>query len=358
MKSSRLRVLLLADSVAFHTERIATELRRQGCRVMVASLEHGRMHHFHLARRGPIRFLHYTLAASQVRRLIERFQPDIINAHFASGYGHLAALARGRRNLPILLHLWGSDILIVPNKSPLHRLKTKRALQAADFVLGDSTYLIEAASKLHCLKQSRVIVWGVEKACLGFHRESYALNRPLKVIVPRTQARVYNNEFILRALRPLIEDGRLRLTFPDFGPLAADFRRVCGSLVGRGVELYERTPRRGFMPYVASHDVYLSASRSDSSPASLIEAMALGLIPVAADITGVREWLSDDNGFLFRQDDEAALRARIKSLIESGDTCERMRRRNLERVKNEALFEDNIAETIGIMRDLVAGRVS
>jgi glycosyltransferase involved in cell wall biosynthesis len=89
----------------------------------------------------------------------------------------------------------------------------------------------------------------------------------------------------------------------------------------------------------------------------LIEAMALGLIPVAADIPGVREWLNEESGFLYRQDDEADLRDKMESLIGSGYPCERMRRRNLDRVKAEAVFEDNVAETVEIMQQLISRRL-
>jgi glycosyltransferase involved in cell wall biosynthesis len=352
MKAPGLRVLLLADSVAFHTERFARQLEAQGCEVLTASLEHGTMEHHRLIKRGPLRSLHYLSTLPQLRSLIRRFRPDVINPHFASGYGFIAALARAGNSPPIVLNLWGSDILVVPRKSWLHKMKTRRALKAADHLIGDSEYLMAAADQLVGGKDQTVIPWGIERRLLELHKSDYSFQKPLRILVPRTQTPVYNNEFIVRALRPLIEIGSVAITFPSFGPDAASFRAIVAPYLGGRVDLYDRMPRERFLAFAAEHDVYLSAARSDSSPASLIEAMALGLLPVAADIPGVREWLSDDNGRLYRQDDEAALHNVFISLIQRRDQWVEVRRANLERVRREAIFEDNVASQLAIMRRL------
>lgn len=356
MNRGGLKVLLLADAVTFHTERLAPQLKLQDCEVLTASLEPGEMEHHSLRSRGPIKALHYLSSIPQIRQLIRQFKPDVINPHFASGYGFTAALARQDSSLPIVLNLWGSDVLIVPHKSVLHKWKTRYALRAADHVIGDSEYLVAAAESIAELKASSVIPWGIERKFLSMHRTDYRFQKPLRIIVPRTQAPIYNNEFIVRALQPLLSAGRIRLTFPTFGVDARKFRDLISLMPGGNVQLYDRKPRDQFLRFVAEHDVYLSASRSDSSPASLIEAMALGLYPVAADIPGVKEWLSNENGRLYPQDDRQALRSIIDELIAQKNDFVAVRRANLDRVRKDAIFEDNIAAQIEIMRKLAEGR--
>jgi glycosyltransferase involved in cell wall biosynthesis len=351
-----LKVLLLADAVAFHTERFAHQLQLQGCEVMTASLEPGEMEHHSLRGRGPIKALHYLSTVPSIRRLIRQFNPDVINPHFASGYGFTAALARQKPSLPIVLNLWGSDVLIVPHKSFLHQWKTRHALRAADFVIGDSEHLLSAAESITELNAARVIPWGIEREFLSLHKTDYRFQKPHRIIVPRTQAPVYNNDFILRALQPLLSDGRVQLTFPSFGVNASKFREQVAPYLGQGVRLYDRKPRDQFLKFVAEHDVYLSASRSDSSPASLIEAMALGLFPIAADIPGVREWLTDENARLYPQDDAQALQSVVRELVEQKDDFGAVRRANLDRVRKDAIFESNVAAQIEIMRKLAEAK--
>jgi len=52
--------------------------------------------------------------------------------------------------------------------------------------------------------------------------------------------------------------------------------------------------------YLASADVYVTASRSDSASLGLLEAMAIGLPCVGSDIPANREWIADgQSGWLF-----------------------------------------------------------
>lgn len=343
------RVLVLADSRSVHTARYVAELRRQNCRVLVASLEHGSLHHYHLKHRTPIKALHYLLAVFEIRALVRRFRPDVVNPHFASGYGFAAAMAGIKKNAGLLLHLWGSDILLVPHKSWLHRLKTKVALRAADCVIGDSEYLVEQADAIAGIRNKQVIFWGIEKEYTELHKSDYTLGRPLRIIVPRPHEAVYNNSFILKALTPLINDGKISLTFADSGNMVDKFKTEAARLVGDRLHFYPRLSRRKFLELMAEHDVYISAALSDSSPASLIEAMALGLVPVAADIPGVREWLSSSNGFLFDLTERRRLFEIVNDLAGSKDAHETMRLGNLQKVKDHAIFEDNVARTIDLM---------
>ena len=361
LNAQPLRVLLLADSRSFHTERYAAELAKQGCEVLTASLEDGAMPHHLLKRRGPFRALHYALAAVEVRKLMKSFRPDIINPHFASGYGFLAALAERRRSLPVLLHLWGSDILIAPHKSVFHWRKTRLALDSADLVIGDSDYLLDKAAEIGDMRDRRTIVWGIEREFLRHQRGDVPFRAPLKILVPRVHEAVYNNLFILRTLADLANSGKIELTFPDFGGQVHAFKMEAGRLIASGIKFYPKRSRDEYLRFAAQHDIYLSASLSDSSPASMLEAMGLGLIPVVGNIPGVREWLTPDSGFLFDLTREADLRDVdlrdvILRFLAPGADATGMRANNRRLIEHKALFEDNIEETVTIMRELVAER--
>ena len=49
-----------------------------------------------------------------LKKLAKKIKPDVINVHYASGYG---TLARKSKLCPILLSVWGSDVYDFPNKS-------------------------------------------------------------------------------------------------------------------------------------------------------------------------------------------------------------------------------------------------
>lgn len=352
LNKDKFRILLLADGSAFHTERFLRQLQRQGCHVLLLSLESGNIPHHRLKRRTPLRFLHYLLSVRQIRQAIDRFRPDLISAHFATGYGFTAVLANRKFGLPLALHLWGSDILCAALKSPLHRYKAVAAIRKANLVFADSEYLMDAARRLAPLKKEAVIPWGLEEAFIPLFMLGSKFDQPLKIIVPRAHEEIYDNRFILKALMPLVEANKIEITFPAFGALAEDFAREVKTSSAAGIKMYEKMPRDQFIRFMAGFDVYLSNSKSDSSPVSMIEAMGLGMIPVAADIPGVREWLTPDSGFTYSKGDRQGLRGVIIKILESGSSLDSLRKSNHERVKREAIYENNVASQIELMKQL------
>ena len=356
MIEKELKILLLADSRSFHTERFAHELRHQGCHVLVASVERGKMLHFHLVNKGGVQTKYYLKAIPRAHQIIRKFQPDIINAHFASGYGFLVALLKKFKTIPRVLHIQGSDVLLVPHMSRLRHYKVVKALKEVDCVVADSIYLAAEAKKLTSLKRSEVIDWGIEEKYINFHKIDYALHSPLKIIVPRPHEKVYNNPFIVKALEPLIKEKKIEITFPEFGSLLPEFQDACSDYLGGGITLYKKMPRGQFMQFMSWFDVYLSASLSDSSPISLIEGMALGLIPVAGDIPGVKEWLNPQNGFTFSFSEPKQLEMIISEIISNKNQNAEMHQGNLKEVQKRGIFEENMRKQIELMHQLIEAK--
>lgn len=352
MTNGKLRLLLLGDSRAFHIERYVPELRRQDCEVLLASIEDGQIDHIKLNRRGPIKQLHYSLAATQLREIIDDFKPQVIDIQDAN-YGYLAALALKGSNTPVHLQLLGSDILIAAHKTIFHKLKTVKALKRANAVTTDSEYLLGEAEEFAELDNTLVSPFGIEEENLKYHKNNYALSRPLKIIVPRLQDKVYNNMFIVEALAEFLKQKLVEIKFTDFGLKVKQFRAKLEKLDLPNIELYQKCDRESFLRLMAEHDIYLSASLSDSSPVSLIEAMALGLIPVVADIPGVKEWAQDGRAFRFKKDSQEELKLIIEDLIRNDNPYAEMRRDNLNRVKERALFENNVRERIEKMKQIL-----
>ncbi len=351
MSENIFKILILADSRAFHTERIVEQLKIQNCEVLTLSLEKGEMEHVDLQRRLCLNFLHYRLAVSEIKKNIDKFQPDIVNAHYATGYGYIAALALRNKNIPLILNLWGSDILRVPKKSFFHKRKAMIALGDANYIIADSQYLLDEAYKIFPFKNSALIYWGIEKEMLDFHKKSYAFNKPLRIIVPRPHEEVYRNEFIIESLADLLKSGKIKITFPSWGLRFNSFKQKAVNISKDNIFFYEKMNRKNYLKYFASHDLYLSNAETDSSPVSLIEAMALGLIPITADIEGVKEWLGVNNGFRFKEDNSLDLQNIITKITNSDNLYDSMRKMNLEKVKEKGLFEKNIKAHLKILKE-------
>lgn len=345
-----MRILVLADARAVHTRRFIDGIRNAGCGAALVSLEEGGEIDFNLKRRTGISGIDYTLASLQLKNIIKEYKPDLINPHYASGYGYIAALG-GTRKLPVVIHCLGSDLLLDPNKSYLQKKRVQYVLGKYHDLAVDSKYLGETARELCPKVNYEVIFWGADESAFElFGRRNIpdkGYEEPLRVLVPRPHKAVYNNRFIINALKELIVSKRIRITFPDWGDDIEEFKTMTErECPGGGVSYYSFQTRESFNRMLADYDVFLSASTSDSSPASLIEAMAAGLYPVAADIPGVREWLGQEKGGLFDESDPKYLNELFEKLLQGRADLREVLIANNDRAKRRGRFKENIRETI------------
>lgn len=102
-------------------------------------------------------------------------------------------------------------------------------------------------------------------------------------------------------------------------------------------------PREEFSDCFKQADLYVSTSLSDSTSVALLEAMALGLIPVVTDIPGNREWIKDgENGYLFPPGDHKTLAEKMILSIENSGKSDTIRDTNLAIIRKRAMWEDNM----------------
>ncbi len=352
-----MKLLLLADGRSAHTMRYQKELKNQGIDVVLASLEKGETVDILMQKSSVSKSLNYFFANREIKELARKFNPDIINPHFASGYGFTTAVSRVWKKIPVALHCLGSDILISPEKSIVHKRRVIYALEKADMIFADSNFLAEQIRKLHDTDQISVIPWGVENEILDMF-EKRDLNRLKnkempRVLVPRPHQKVYNNIFIIESLRELLDNRKISMTFPEWGDDLEGFRQFvknhCPNAI---IEYYAFMPRHEFVEFLSGFDIYLSAALSDSSPASLIEAMGAGMFPVVGHIPGVREWMDENGGLLFNLEKRESLKQVFAKLLDFDLDFPNILSLNHNRVKENGRFSENIKNTIRQMEEV------
>jgi len=349
-----MRLLLLADGSSIHTQRYHSELIHQGVEVILASLERGDTVDIQLKKKSVSNSISYFFVNRQIKELVRQYSPDIVNPHFASGYGFSTALSKSWKKLPVCLHCLGSDILISPHKSIAHKRRVVYAIARSQLIFADSNYLAEEITSLYKTDNISVVPWGIEKHIGDIftvrEKKNYKFGKPLRVLIPRPHQKVYNNELIIHALKDKINDKTIALSFPDWGDFVDRFKKLSNEICPDGlIDYYKFKPRDEYVEFLKKHDVYLSASKSDSSPASLIEAMGAGLWPVAGDIDGIKEWLNNDNGSVYDLDNRNSLDLIFDKLISKDFNSCAILKKNHKRAIETALFSDNISKTIEIM---------
>jgi glycosyltransferase involved in cell wall biosynthesis len=356
------RLALLGNAQVIHTRRWADWFHARGHAVELISLEadHGFAYPCHLLRSAvPFRFLRYPLATPAVRRLLARFAPDVVNAHFVPNYGLIGVLAGYR---PLVVSAWGSDVLVSGVASPLHSARARFVLARADRITTDAAMLTRAVVALGgAAERVLTVPMGVEperyRAARTVPPGGEPAGSPLCVVSTRKLEPIYNVGQLIAAVpavlaahpRSVIEvagDG------PERAALAARAPAASGRLVFHGMIPHAEVAR-----LLGRAAVYVSTSRSDSTSVSLLEAMAAGAFPVVTDIEANREWIDDGwNGRLVPLDDPAALAAAIAAALADPALRARAAAENARRIDERATWSRNMAAVEALFAELTAGR--
>lgn len=311
-----MKVVLLAPANSVHTLRWANGLAGRGLEVHLASL-HQPLHAFrrevisHTLPFGP--GVGYILAARALRDLLREITPDLLNAHYASGYGLLARLSGF---CPSLLSVWGADVYDFPRKSPLHHNLVRANLKFATQIASTSHCMARRVREI--LPGSRVAVtpFGVDET--RFHVEPRLVERQcLTIGTVKTLAPKYGVDTLIRAfalLRRRFSSCALRLEITGEGP-----ERTALELLSRNVGLESAIVFHGAVPHelvpkmLSRLDIFVALSRLDSESfgVAAIEAAMCTLPVVVSDAAGLAEVVEDGKtGIIVPRDDpDAAARA-------------------------------------------------
>src|SRR4030067_2345658 len=88
--------------------------------------------------------------------LIRKYKPDILHAGWVQHYGFISALCGFH---PLVIIPWGSDILIEPHKSILHRMLTKFTLNRADMISCDARFVKDEIVRISGYPEEKIVVF-------------------------------------------------------------------------------------------------------------------------------------------------------------------------------------------------------
>lgn len=287
-------------------------------------------------------FIRYASAVPALSRIVGRFAPDLLNAHFLPNYGFMAAVL-GRE--PWVLSTWGSDIMLLPQKSPFHMWRTRFVLKRATAVTSDALVMTNKLESLGVAGNRILTVpFGVDRRAFHPGKRSPGPGGP-RILSNRKLEPVYDVATVIRAFLlaapslagatlTVAGEGTLRTELEREGARGEARERICFL----GAVEYMRMPE-----LLRAHDLYVSASLSDTTSVSLLEAMACGLFPVVSDIPANREWIKPgENGLLFPPGDPPSLADAITRAWEDSDLRGRAREANLSLIADKADWWKNM----------------
>ena len=235
----------------------------------------------------------------EIREALERWRPAVVHVHQANSVAwHTARALRGI-GVPMVLTLWGSDVLTLPARGLLHRAMVRYALRAAAAWTADARTVLEAAAAVAGPGATTVRAWiplGIDELPLdpGIPRERRMLSCRLHKPLYRIDAIVRAFAHVAQACPGwVLEVAAAGEETPALKALAVELG-VSGRVAFTGMldrDTLAQAYRRSAL--------FVSVPASDGTSVSLLEALSAGCLPVLSDLPANREWVRDgENGVL------------------------------------------------------------
>jgi glycosyltransferase involved in cell wall biosynthesis len=274
----------------------------------------------------------------------------------------LAGLAGLR---PLIGMSWGSDLLLGARRG-VGRWTARWALSRCQLLLCDCQAVRQAALGLGAT-EDRIVVfpWGVDLDRFRPGRERrlrHALgwDSAFVLLSARAFEPIYGVDVLVDAfLLSAPSEPRLRLLLLGGGSLRPALeRRIESAGLRARVHFAGPVPEEQLPDYYRSADLYVSASHSDGTSVSLLEAMACGRPVVVSDLASNQEWVRHEvNGWVFADGDRQALAAQLCRADGMRAQLSTMGRAARATVEQGANWRRSSRQLIDSYR-MVAGRVS
>jgi glycosyltransferase involved in cell wall biosynthesis len=341
-----MRILVLAKASSVHTARWVNALAKREHEVILASIHEFSQPLVSSVRRLRLPYsppLGYFLASRQLKRALQRIGPDLLHAHYASGYGTLARLARFR---PTLLSVWGSDVYDFPRQGAMAKLLLRANLLYADGITSTSKAMAVQTQRLVKPRLDiEVVPFGVETGVFSpsvKERDS----REIRIGTVKALSGKYGVDTLIRAyalvwcrLRERNETRSLSLNIFGEGPDREVLERLAqDSVPGGSVQFHGLLPHVRVPEALRDLDIFVALSRLESFGVSILEAGACGLPVVAAAVGGLKEVVVDGRtGILVPPDDPEAAASAMLRLVDNPGLRQNMGRAG--RALVEATYE-------------------
>jgi glycosyltransferase involved in cell wall biosynthesis len=364
-----LRLCYIADATSIHTQRWVNYFARKGHDVHLICWRlmpgYDENIHIHLLTRLPPKmwtpYLSAPLWIFQTRRLVKKIKPDVVDGHFITSYGFLAACSGFH---PLVVSAWGSDVLVLPKRNFLLKAITEYALGKADVVTCDAEHVKTALTELGTEPQKiSVVYFGTDTDKFKPAQRNRDLQQALgivnspAVISLRNLEPIYDIDILIRSI-PLVlkEVPEAKFIIAGRGSQEIQLKELARSLgIAESIRFAGFIPNEEIPQYLASSDIYVSTSSSDAGlSAATAEAMACGLPVVVTDFGDNRRWVKDgENGFVVPLKEPKALAESITYLLKNEGARMEFGRKNREIIEEKNDYFREMQKIEGIYKEAI-----
>lgn len=362
-----MKIIFLGEAGSIHTIRWVNSLSEKGIEVILVSLKGeietiGKINDNVKVIYLPFGTkLGYYLNVFALKKIISKEKPDLINAHYASGYGTLGRLSGFNKKL---LNVWGSDVYDFPNESKVKKRIIEKNLKNYTAIASTSYCMAEETKKYLENKNRKIYItpFGVDtKKFKNFNIEKN--KNEIVIGIVKTLTEKYGVEYLIRAIKELEnilpEDifSKIRLVIYGKGELKNKLEdltkelQIDDKVIFKGYISNEDVPKA-----LNEMDIFVVPSINESFGVAAVEAMACEIPVIASSVGGLKEVIVDkETGYLVPKKDYKEIAKYLKKLILDKNLRTSLGENGRKRVLENYDWNSNVEYMIKIYEEIING---
>lgn len=278
--------------------------------------------------------LGYYLNVPEVKRIINEFKPDVINAHYASGFGTLCRLAKAR---PLVVSCYGSDVYTYPFLNKFNMYNIRRNLNYAD-AIGCTSYAMADQTRVVLGNPSQEITitpFGVNVDRFSPVEVKRDTERPVIGIVKYLEP-IYDIPLLINAFALFYRDSEVKPILKIYGDghLKEELIYLTKSLgIEDDVHFMGLIPNTEVPRVISEIDIFVNCSHKESFGVNMVEAMACKTPVVATKTAGAMEVIEHNvTGVVLEDRKPETMASAFKQLLSNPSKLTKMGEAGRERV--------------------------
>ena len=349
-----LKIVLLATINSIHTIRWANALAKRGHDIHLVT------QHRKFAEISSLVTIHllpftgnvgYFLNLPFLKNILKKLKPDLLHAHYASGYGTLGRLSSFH---PYILSVWGSDVYDFPYQSKVNMWLLKKNLEAADCIASTSNVMAYHTRKLsQKLRPIIVTPFGIDTKIFK-PKFSPTKEDNITIGTVKTLSSKYGIDILLKGFAKVYKKFKhnnmkipeLRLLIVGDGKDGNRLKKLSKALgIANVTNFVGAVPHSNVPQYLNKLDIYVATSRLDSESfgVAILEASACGLPVIVSNAGGLPEVVENGvTGIVIPKENYHALANALEELIFNKELRDKMGKAGRKRVEQHYSWKESV----------------
>lgn len=360
-----MRVAILSSACCIHTRKWCNGLAERGIEVNLISQQipmegyHKDVIFHSLPFKGAKGYILNILA---LRKIIKKIKADVLNVHYASGYGTLANLA-GLRDY--IISVWGSDVYDFPASSTLKKKLITANLNKASIICSTSEVMGHHVKNYFNLRSGldiEITPFGVDID--KFKPDKIKKENVIHIGTVKTLRPKYGIDLLIKAFSTLVNDmgmKNIRLDIAGVGYLKDELVTLTKELkIEDKVKFWGWVENNEVPLFLNKLDVYVAPSTLDSESfgVAIVEASSCGVPVIVTNVGGLPEVvIANVTGIVVPPNDYQAISSALRKLLSAPELAKNMGDEGRKHVLNKYSWNKCVDKMIAVYKRVLEGNI-